>query len=76
MQLHTYRQTQAKLGNVTARLSDLFPDVDPAVIHDEVRAISRTLIADARFCDYVPVLTYRFASDRLREGRLALPEAA
>jgi hypothetical protein len=76
MQLHVHRQTQRRLARVIERLSELFPDMDPAILSYEVRVVSRSLIAEARFCDYVPVLTYRLVRERLEDGQYALPEAA
>ena len=72
----SHLETQRRLAHVVERLSEAFPDVPSTVIKDEVRSISRPLILEARFCDYVPVLAYRFARERLEERHRTLRRAA
>jgi len=46
-----------------------FPDLGDWLVRREFRTVSAQLLARARFTDFVPLLAYRIARERLRDHR-------
>ena len=70
--------TQAKLEHGARALVREFADLPREVVVYEVESVTRRLLEHARFDDYIPLLVYRFARERLCDHHAwpALPEAA
>jgi len=64
-----------RLQQVEKRLTGEFPDLAVSMVQGEVRTVSAGLLARARFTDFVPLLVYRMARERLREQRAAQTDA-
>lgn len=62
--------TQAKLDHNVSLLALEFRNVPMPEVAHEVESIAETLLENAHFDDYIPVLTHRFAREHFRE-RLA-----
>ena len=67
--------TELKLEYGTRALIKEFPHLPCADVVHEVDTVTRSLVEGARFDDYIPVLVYRFARERLRERRFRSPLA-
>jgi len=65
MALRVVGETKRKLEHVPQRLRDEFPEIDPAEVVEETAEIAEALLEQARFPDYVPLLTYRYAREHL-----------
>jgi hypothetical protein len=70
--------TVARLEHSTKMLASEFKTVPKAVIASEVEATAIRLLENARFDDFVPILTHRYVRNRLRQDASApvLAEAA
>ena len=66
-------ETKAKLEHVPQRLRDEFADVDPAAVEDEVAEVADSLLEQARFPDYVPLLAYRYTREHLLDEAARAP---
>ena len=65
MVLQVVGETKRKLDHVPQRLRDEFPAVDAKAVIEETAEIAEALLEEARFPDYVPLLTYRYAREHL-----------
>ena len=72
----TLSETNRKLGHVADRLCAEFSEFDRATARVEVASASQALIGRARFLDFVPLLTYCYAKERLQGGARVLRSAA
>ncbi|HEY7465089.1 MAG TPA: hypothetical protein VIB47_00195 [Dehalococcoidia bacterium] len=57
--------TQRKLEHVPERLLDEFEDLPREPVQREVQGVAGQLLRQARFPDFVPVLTHRFVREHL-----------
>jgi Amt family ammonium transporter len=77
MAIRTDEEITRSLGRVEQQLCAGFPDVSSEVVHREVAQVAQVLLDVARFTNFVPLLTYRYARERVRNReRAELPEAA
>ena len=60
------RDITRSLARVAEHLSAEFPELGSVAVQREVTQVARILLGTARFTDFVPVLTYRQARERLR----------
>jgi hypothetical protein len=58
-------ETKQKLDHLPERLSDEFEDVAPSEVREEVKEVTDTLLSDAQFDDFVPLLAYRYTREHL-----------
>ena len=65
--------TLRKLQNLRRELRSDFPDLEPERVDEEVGLVAAELLAQARFDDFVPLLTNRHV--RLRLQRADAPVA-
>lgn len=65
MPLYVTAQTKQKIDNLPDRLSDEFADVAPNEVREEVEEVTETLLNDAQFEDFVPLLAYRYTREHL-----------
>jgi hypothetical protein len=64
-------ETERRLKQVEKRLSAAFPDAADSLVRREIRAMYAELLRRARFTDFVPLLVYRLARERLLEHQAA-----
>ena len=59
------RELEEPLYRVRQRLSDEFDDIDLGSVRTEVDEVAEALLEEARFPNFVPLLTYRFTREHL-----------
>jgi len=59
--------TKSKLDYTAAMLAKEFSHLPREHVVRELETVAERILDGARFDDYVPVLAYRFARERLRE---------
>ena len=59
------RNLARSLSRVEEQLSVESPELHISAIHQEVDQIAQILLETVRFTDFIPLLTYRLARDRL-----------
>ena len=65
MPLSVTSDTKQKLEHLPQRLSDEFADVEPGEIEREVVEVADTLLREAHFPDFVPLLAHRVIREHL-----------
>lgn len=65
-------ETRRRLETVERSLVREFDDLPARVVEDEVADMSGEFLRQARIVDYVPLLTFRLARDRLLGHRVSL----
>ena len=68
--------TKSKLEFSARILAREFEAVPRGVIAAEIEATAARLLENARFDEYIPVLTHRYVRERLQEPVVAFVEAA
>jgi len=70
--------TRSKLVNSTRMLLEEFGSFPETEVVREIEQVAQSLLKPARFDDYIPILAYRVARNRLREriAEQALEQAA
>jgi hypothetical protein len=64
-------KTRRQMELMEKALTEEFPSLPPNVVHDEFAAVSKKILATARFTDHVAVLTGRYAAAHLQARREA-----
>jgi hypothetical protein len=62
-------EIQRRLKQVETHLTSEFSDLADWLVRLEARTAAAQLLARARFTDFVPLLAYRIARERLRDHR-------
>ena len=58
-------EIRTSMNRLPQRLSDEFDDVEPRSVRTDVEEIAEALLDEARFPDFVSLLTYRFTREHL-----------
>jgi hypothetical protein len=67
-------ETQRRLKQVEVQLTREFPDLADWLVRREFRKVSAQLLARARFTEFVPLLAYRSAYEKLRDHGPGRPD--